>query len=78
MSKNNNNRLPRAKGSEMARVVNTLLHCLDEFECGSIFMAATNLQDEMSYSGYRINQPTGVERHWASDQLVHMTKRIAD
>lgn len=30
---------------EMARAVNTLLQCLDEFECDSMLIAATNLED---------------------------------
>ncbi|WP_138752710.1 AAA family ATPase [Paenibacillus sinopodophylli] len=38
---------------EMARVVNTLLQCLDEFECGSVFMAATNLQEELDHAVWR-------------------------
>lgn len=38
---------------EMARVVNTLLQCLDEFECDSIFMAATNLQEELDHAVWR-------------------------
>ncbi|WP_139993905.1 AAA family ATPase [Paenibacillus paridis] len=38
---------------EMARVVNTLLQCLDEFECDSLFMAATNLQEELDHAVWR-------------------------
>lgn len=38
---------------EMARVVNTLLQCLDEFEGESIFAAATNLQAELDNAIWR-------------------------
>ncbi|MCM3781543.1 ATP-binding protein [Neobacillus mesonae] len=38
---------------EMARVVNTLLQCLDEFDGDSIFIAATNLQDELDHAIWR-------------------------
>ncbi|MRN54125.1 ATP-binding protein [Paenibacillus monticola] len=38
---------------EMARVVNTLLQCLDEFEGDSIFVAATNLEDELDTAIWR-------------------------
>jgi AAA+ superfamily predicted ATPase len=38
---------------EMSRVVNTLLQCLDEFDCDSVFMAATNLQDELDHAIWR-------------------------
>jgi SpoVK/Ycf46/Vps4 family AAA+-type ATPase len=38
---------------EMARVVNTLLQCLDEFEGDSIFMAATNLEAELDNAIWR-------------------------
>lgn len=38
---------------EMARVVNTLLQCLDEFEGDSIFMAATNLEEELDHAVWR-------------------------
>ncbi|MCR2807505.1 AAA family ATPase [Paenibacillus soyae] len=38
---------------EMARVVNTLLQCLDEFEGDSIFMAATNLETELDNAIWR-------------------------
>jgi SpoVK/Ycf46/Vps4 family AAA+-type ATPase len=38
---------------EMARVVNTLLQCLDEFECSSIFVAATNLESELDNAVWR-------------------------
>lgn len=38
---------------EMARVVNTLLQCLDEFEGDSIFMAATNLEAELDHAIWR-------------------------
>ncbi len=38
---------------EMSRVVNTLLQCLDEFDCESVFMAATNLQNELDHAIWR-------------------------
>ncbi|MDQ0116520.1 AAA family ATPase [Paenibacillus harenae] len=38
---------------EMARVVNTLLQCLDEFEGESILIAATNLQEELDNAIWR-------------------------
>jgi SpoVK/Ycf46/Vps4 family AAA+-type ATPase len=38
---------------EMARVVNTLLQCLDEFDGESIFIAATNLEDELDNAVWR-------------------------
>jgi len=38
---------------EMARVVNTLLQCLDEFEGDSIFAAATNLHAELDKAIWR-------------------------
>lgn len=38
---------------EMARVVNTLLQCLDEFEGDSIFTAATNLETELDNAIWR-------------------------
>lgn len=38
---------------EMARVVNTLLQCLDEFEGDSIFTAATNLETELDRAIWR-------------------------
>lgn len=38
---------------EMARVVNTLLQCLDEFEGDSIFVAATNLEEELDNAVWR-------------------------
>lgn len=38
---------------EMARVVNTLLQCLDEFEGASVFTAATNLQAELDKAIWR-------------------------
>ncbi len=38
---------------EMARVVNTLLQCLDEFEGESIFVAATNLDEELDNAVWR-------------------------
>lgn len=38
---------------EMTRVVNTLLQCLDEFEGDSIFIAATNLEEELDNAIWR-------------------------
>lgn len=38
---------------EMARAVNTLLQCLDEFEGESIFIAATNLEEELDHAIWR-------------------------
>lgn len=38
---------------EMARVVNTLLQCLDEFQGNSIFIAATNLHEELDNAVWR-------------------------
>ncbi|WP_028596472.1 AAA family ATPase [Paenibacillus assamensis] len=38
---------------EMARVVNTLLQCLDEFEGNSVFIAATNLEEELDQAIWR-------------------------
>ncbi|MEK5645675.1 ATP-binding protein [Paenibacillus sp. FSL R5-0378] len=38
---------------EMARVVNTLLQCLDEFEGDSVFIAATNLEVELDQAIWR-------------------------
>ncbi|MBT2291290.1 ATP-binding protein [Paenibacillus albidus] len=38
---------------EMARVVNTLLQCLDEFGGDSIFVAATNLEEELDPAIWR-------------------------
>ncbi|MGN7453395.1 AAA family ATPase [Paenibacillus pasadenensis] len=38
---------------EMTRVVNTLLQCLDEFEEGSVFMAATNLDGDLDAAIWR-------------------------
>ncbi|MEK8128215.1 ATP-binding protein [Paenibacillus filicis] len=38
---------------EMSRVVNTLLQCLDEFEGGSVLMAATNLEDQLDHAVWR-------------------------
>ncbi len=38
---------------EMARVVNTLLQCMDEFEGASIFTAATNLHAELDKAIWR-------------------------
>lgn len=38
---------------EMARVVNTLLQCLDEFEGNSVFIAATNLEAELDQAIWR-------------------------
>lgn len=38
---------------EMARVVNTLLQCLDEFHGDSTFMAATNLETELDNAIWR-------------------------
>ena len=38
---------------EMARVVNTLLQCLDEFHGNSIFIAATNLEEELDNAVWR-------------------------
>lgn len=38
---------------EMARAVNTLLQCLDEFEGSSVFIAATNLEEELDQAIWR-------------------------
>lgn len=38
---------------EMARVVNTLLQCLDEFHGESVFIAATNLEQELDNAIWR-------------------------
>lgn len=38
---------------EMARAVNSLLQCLDEFEGDSIFVAATNLETELDSAVWR-------------------------
>ncbi|MFC5471227.1 AAA family ATPase [Cohnella suwonensis] len=38
---------------EMSRVVNTLLQCLDDFGDESIFMAATNLEDQLDQAVWR-------------------------
>lgn len=38
---------------EMARVVNTLLQCLDEFAGDSVFIAATNLEEELDPAVWR-------------------------
>ncbi|WP_338533629.1 ATP-binding protein [Paenibacillus peoriae] len=38
---------------EMARVVNTLLQCLDEFGGESVFVAATNLEEELDTAIWR-------------------------
>jgi len=38
---------------EMARVVNTLLQCLDEFEGDSVFIAATNLEEQLDHAVWR-------------------------
>lgn len=38
---------------EMARVVNTLLQCLDEFGSESIFIAATNLEGQLDHAIWR-------------------------
>lgn len=38
---------------EMARAVNTLLQCLDEFEGDSVLMAATNLETELDQAIWR-------------------------
>lgn len=38
---------------EMSRVVNTLLQCLDEFEGDSVFVAATNLEEELDHAVWR-------------------------
>ncbi|KAA8786392.1 ATP-binding protein [Paenibacillus amylolyticus] len=38
---------------EMARVVNTLLQCLDEFEGDSILVAATNLETQLDHAIWR-------------------------
>ncbi|TXK74691.1 AAA family ATPase [Paenibacillus sp. N3.4] len=38
---------------EMARVVNTLLQCLDEFQGDSTFIAATNLEEELDHAVWR-------------------------
>ncbi|WP_281888838.1 AAA family ATPase [Paenibacillus sp. YYML68] len=38
---------------EMARAVNTLLQCLDEFECDSTLIAATNLEGELDQAIWR-------------------------
>ncbi|NOU90031.1 AAA family ATPase [Paenibacillus sp. LMG 31460] len=38
---------------EMARVVNTLLQCLDEFHSNSTFMAATILEEELDTAVWR-------------------------
>ncbi|MDO3409479.1 ATP-binding protein [Saccharibacillus sp. CPCC 101409] len=38
---------------EMARAVNTLLQCLDEFGDGSVFVAATNLETELDAAIWR-------------------------
>ncbi|AIQ55298.1 AAA family ATPase [Paenibacillus sp. FSL R7-0331] len=38
---------------EMARVVNTLLQCLDEFAGESVFIAATNLEEELDPAVWR-------------------------
>lgn len=38
---------------EMARVVNTLLQCLDEFHGNSTFIAATNLEEELDNAVWR-------------------------
>lgn len=38
---------------EMARVVNTLLQCLDEFKGNSTFIAATNLEEELDSAIWR-------------------------
>ncbi|MDR6722045.1 AAA+ superfamily predicted ATPase [Paenibacillus amylolyticus] len=38
---------------EMARVVNTLLQCLDEFEGDSICIAATNLETQLDHAIWR-------------------------
>jgi len=38
---------------EMARAVNTLLQCLDEFECDSMLIAATNLEGELDQAIWR-------------------------
>ncbi|RAV04998.1 AAA family ATPase [Paenibacillus sp. YN15] len=47
-TRNNNDEI-----KEMARVVNTLLQCLDEFEGDSIFVAATNLDEELDHAVWR-------------------------
>ena len=38
---------------EMARVVNTLLQCLDEFEGDSVLVAATNLETQLDHAVWR-------------------------
>jgi len=38
---------------EMARAVNTLLQCLDEFDGNSIFIGATNLESELDHALWR-------------------------
>ncbi|WP_270169467.1 AAA family ATPase [Paenibacillus sp. SYP-B4298] len=38
---------------EMARAVNSLLQCLDEFDCDSILIAATNLEAELDQAVWR-------------------------
>lgn len=38
---------------EMARVVNTLLQCMDEWEGESVFMAATNLDAQLDHAIWR-------------------------
>lgn len=48
----------RSRGSsrdvkEMARVVNTLLQCLDEFNCASLVLAATNLDADLDPAIWR-------------------------
>lgn len=46
-------RINKEEVKEMTRVVNTLLQCLDEFDSTSIFVAATNLEEDLDRAVWR-------------------------
>lgn len=60
---------------EMARVVNTLLQCLDEFEGNSVFIAATNLEAELDQAIWRrfdTKMTYGMPDDTDREQFIHL------
>lgn len=63
------------EAKEMARVVNTLLQCLDEFEGDSIFIAATNLEAELDQAIWRrfdTKMTYGMPSDEDREQFIHL------
>lgn len=64
---------------EMARVVNTLLQCLDEFHSNSTFIAATNLEEELDTAVWRrFDTRMTYELPGKAELDVFLTKLLGD